>query len=227
MRWFVIIGCLLSLNGFGQLKDYTIGPKGDTLNGVDQQGKKQGKWILRYDQLRGEPGYEEEGEFKNDRKEGTWRKYTLMGDVFGIENYRWGFKDGLSQYFNLNGDLAKEESWRAFNPDKLYDTVDIEDPAHPDQFTKVIVKNEGSSLKNGPFKYYNPGTGAVIKTEFWRLGQLQDGSNPANPAGGATAKRVADSTAAAAKGKPREVLDFEKKNAGKKKIKVRDGSTGN
>jgi len=224
MRWIFIIGCLLSLSGYSQLKDYTIGPKGDTLNGADQQGKKQGKWVIRYDQVRGEPGFEEEGEYKNDRKEGTWRKYTLMGDLFGIENYRWGFKDGPSQYFNLNGELVKEESWRAFNPDKLYDTVDVEDPEHPDQFNKVIIKNEGSSLKNGTFKYYNAATGSVVKTEFWRLGQLQDGSNPA---GGAAAKKASDSTATQTKAKPREVLDFEKKNAGRKKVKVRDGSTGN
>ncbi|MBS1565486.1 MAG: hypothetical protein JST39_13935 [Bacteroidetes bacterium] len=225
MRWFVILACLFSLRGYSQLKDYTIGPKGDTLNGVDKSGKKQGKWIIRYEQLRGEPGYEEEGEFRNDKKEGIWRKYTLMGDVFGIENYRWGFKDGQSQYFNLNGELVKEESWRAFNPDKVYDTVDVEDPDHPDQYQKVIIKNEGSSLKNGTFKYYNPSTGAVIKTEFWRLGQLQDGNKPA--AGAVAGKPASDSAEAAKPKKPKEVMDFEKKNAGKKKVKYRDGSVGN
>ena len=225
MRWIFIIGCLLSLSGYSQLKDYTISPKGDTLNGVDQQGKKQGKWVNRYEQLRGEPGFEEEGVYKNDRKEGTWRKYSLQGDLFGLENYRWGFKDGISQYFNLNGELVKEESWRAFDPEKKYDTIDVEDPNHPDQFNKVIIKNEGSSLKNGTFRYYDPGSGTVVKTEFWRLGQLQDGNNPAAGAA-ATARKGSDSTAAAPT-KPKEVLDFEKKNAGKKKIKVRDGSTGN
>jgi antitoxin component YwqK of YwqJK toxin-antitoxin module len=226
MRLIFIIGCLFCLNSYGQLKDYTIGPKGDTLNGVDQQGKIQGKWVIRYDKVRGEAGYEEEGEYKNDRKEGVWRKYSLMGDLFGIETYRWGFKDGPSQYFNLNGELVKEENWRAFNPDKQYDTVQVEDPNNPDHFNTVIIKNDGSSLKNGPFKYYNPSTGVVIKTEFWRLGQLQDGDKPA---GDATAvKKGSDSTAAApGKGKPKEVVDFEKKNAGRKKVKVRDGSTGN
>jgi len=226
MRLIFILGCLLSLSGYSQLKDYTIGPKGDTLNAVDMQGKKQGKWVIRYDQVRGEPGFEEEGEYKNDRKEGVWRKYSLMGDLFGVETYRWGYKDGPSQYFNLNGELIKEEHWRAFDPNKQYDTVQVEDPNNPDHFNTVIVKNEGSSLKNGPFKYYDPSTGMVIKTEFWRLGQLQDGSDPK---GGPTAKKASDSTATAspAKGKPREVLDFEKKNAGRKKVRVRDGSTGN
>ena len=226
MRLIFVLGCLVCLHGYGQLKDYTIGPKGDTLNGVDKQGKKQGKWVQRFEQVRGEPGFEEEGEYRNDRKEGTWRKYSLQGDLFGLENYRWGFKDGVSQYFNLNGELVKEESWRAFNPDKLYDTVDVEDPAHPDQFNKVIVKNEGSSLKNGVWRFFDATSGSVLKTEFWRLGQLQDGSSAATP--GKMTKKQTDSTAAAAaNGKPKEVQDFEKKNTGRKKVKVRDGNTSN
>lgn len=220
MRWIVLLGCLVCLQGYGQLKDYTIGPKGDTLNGVDQQGKKQGKWVLRYDEIRGEPGYEEEGEFKNDRREGPWRKYTLQSDLFGIENYHWGLKDGICQYYNMNGDLVKEESWRALNPDKPYDTLDVEDPNLPGTFKKVIVKNEGSSLRDGYWKLYDAG-GSVIKTEFWQLGKLEDSNSAA-----AVKKPGADSLSAA-RTKPKEVEDFEKKNAGRKKVKVRDGSTGN
>jgi hypothetical protein len=126
-------------------------------------------------------------------------------------------------YFNLNGELLKEESWRAFNPDKLYDTIDVEDVTRPDHYSKVIIKNEGSSIKNGAWKYYDPSAGFITKTEFWVLGKLQESDKPA---GGNAKKPVADSSAAVkAKAKPKEVLDFEKKNAGKKKIKIRDGST--
>jgi len=204
-----------------QLKDYTIGVKGDTLNGVDKNGKKQGKWLVRHDEVRGEPGFEEEGVYYDDRKEGVWRKFTLMGDLFATENYRWGFKDGASQYFNINGDVLREESWRAFNPDKVYDTIDVEDVMKADHYTKVIIKNEGSSLKHGTWKYYDHETGFITKTEFWRLGKLEDSDNKA----GSIAKKPASDSSAAVKAKPKEVLDFEKKNAGKKKIKVRDGST--
>ncbi len=219
MRWIVLLACLVCLNSYGQLKDYTIGPKGDTLNGVDKQGKKQGKWVIRYDEIRGEPGFEEEGEYKNDRKEGTWRKYTLMSDLFGIENYHWGLKDGVCQYFNLNGELVKEESWRAINPDKQYDTIDVEDPTNPDHFNKIVVKNDGSSLRNGTWKFYDPAAGTVLKTEFWRLGKLEDSGDPL------AAKKGTDSLSSTkAKAKPKEVQDFEKKNSGRKKVKVRDGT---
>jgi hypothetical protein len=64
---------LFSFSGYSQLKDYTMGPKGDTLNGIDKQDRKQGKWANHIDELRGEPGYEEEGIYKDNRKEGAWR----------------------------------------------------------------------------------------------------------------------------------------------------------
>jgi len=223
MRWILLVCCLFSISAQGQLKDYIIGVRGDTLNGIDKAGKKQGKWVVRHDEVRGEPGFEEEGTYIDDRKEGTWRKFTLQGDQFAVENYHWGFKDGPSLYFNMNGELIKEESWRAFNPDKLYDTIDVEDVTRPDHYTKVIIKNEGSSIKNGTWKYYDPAAGFITKTEIWVLGKLE---NADNAVGGAAKKPAADSSVAAkAKAKPKEVLEFEKKNAGKKKVRVRDGST--
>jgi len=223
MRWLIIIGCLFSISSFGQLKEYTIGVRGDTLNGIDKNGKKQGKWVVRHDELRGEPGFEEEGTYYDDRKEGVWRKFTLQGDQFAVENYHWGFKDGPSMYFNMNGELVKEESWRAFNPDKVYDTIDVEDVTRPDHYTRVIVKNEGSSLKNGTWKYYDPSAGFITKTEIWVLGKLQ---NADDASADKNKKPGGDSAVAVkAKPKPKEVLEFEKKNSGKKKVRVRDGST--
>jgi hypothetical protein len=220
MRLILFICLFFSLAAHAQLKEYIIGVKGDTLNGIDKKGKKQGKWIIHHEEVRGEPGYEEEGVYVDDRKESLWKKFTLQGDQFAVENYHWGFKDGPSQYFNLNGELLKEESWRAFNPDKLYDTVAVEDVTKPDHYNKVIIKNEGSSIKNGTWKYYDTETGFVTKTEFWTLGKLDQSDNKATGA-----KKSAADSSAAVKAKPKEVLDFEKKNAGKKKIKVRDGST--
>ena len=41
-------------------KSYIIRVKGDTLNCVDQKNRKQGRWVVHVDDLRGERGYEEE-----------------------------------------------------------------------------------------------------------------------------------------------------------------------
>ncbi len=218
MRYLFILLLFVSAGSYGQQQSYIIGVKGDTLNRVDKAGKKQGPWVIKVDPLRGEAGYEEEGEFKDDRKEGTWRKFTQMGDLFAIENYRWGFQDGASQYFNIAGNLVREESWRAFNPDKQYDTLDVEDVDHPGNYKEVVVKNEGSSIKHGTWKFYDS-DGFVAKTEFWLLGKEDKSLTPAT-----LGKDTMTVSTAGKKEKPKEVLEYEKKNAGKKRIKVRDGT---
>src|SRR5665647_928978 len=72
------------LKADAQYKTYKLSIKGDTLNAIDSKGLKQGKWVIHVDPLRGEPGYEAEGIFINDKKEGPWRKYTLGGDIIAI-----------------------------------------------------------------------------------------------------------------------------------------------
>src|SRR5215469_4059617 len=90
---------LISTQAWSQWKTFIISPKGDTLNCVDDNDKRQGRWVIHVDELRGEPGYEEEGIYKNGRKEGLWRVYALTGDIKGVEFYKWGLKDGICQYF--------------------------------------------------------------------------------------------------------------------------------
>lgn len=205
----------MSLSSFAQWKDYRLINDGkDTINRIDQEGKKQREWLVRVESLRGEPGFEEEGIFLNDRKEGEWRIFNLMGDLIGIENYRWGFKDGLAQYFTVNGSVRMEQSWKALNPDKLYDTIQVEDLDKLDSYHEVIVKNEGASLKHGEWKIYDPETGALQKSETYVLGKLQN-------SGAATAATSPEPKKAA---KPKEVLEFEKTKK-KKKIRYQDGST--
>jgi antitoxin component YwqK of YwqJK toxin-antitoxin module len=174
---------------------------------------KQGKWLIHHDELRGEPGFEEEGEYKEGRKEGVWRQYSLMGDLVGVEFYKWGNKDGVSKYYAPSGELLREESWIALNPNKPYDTLQIEDVDRLDHYKSVVVKNEGIAIKNGTWKYYDPSTGTVYKTETYTVGKLEIPK--------ATARNSTDT--AKSKIIPKEVLDYQKKNSGKK-IKVRDGS---
>ena len=210
-----LFATLSSVASMAQWKDYRLINDGkDTINRIDMQDRKQGEWVVRVESLRGEPGYEEEGVFVNNRKEGEWRVFNLIGDLIGIEQYRWGLKDGVAQYFNINGQLRLEQSWKALNPDKAYDTIQVEDLDKLNSYREVIVKNEGASLRHGAWKYYDAESGGVIKTEYYELGKLQQdnstaASEPAEP------KKVA---------KPKEVLEFEKAK-GRKKIRYQDGST--
>ena len=63
----IIAALLLSLNAAAQHKSYLLSAKGDTIKVVDMKNLKQGKWVISVAELRGEPGYEEEGYFKNFR----------------------------------------------------------------------------------------------------------------------------------------------------------------
>jgi hypothetical protein len=205
---------LVGLRGYSQWKSYIISPKGDTLNGIDKQDRRQGRWVNHFDEVRGEPGFEEEGVYKDNRKEGAWRLYDLQGDLTGMEYFKWGMKDGVCQYFGMNGSLLREESWRALNPDKLYDTVQVAEVDKLDSYKTVVVKNEGAAVRDGTWKFYDLSTGMVARTEVYTLGKLEKPG-----ASSTTATAAAPQTAT----KPKEVLDFEKKT-GKKKVKVQDGS---
>src|SRR5215216_4382187 len=108
---------LFMFNASAQYKEYKLSPTGDTLNAIDNKGLKQGKWVITVGELRGEPGYEEEGIYKDDKKTGTWRRYNSTGDILAIETYRFGGKDGVQEYFSFLGELQRQEEWHAYNPD--------------------------------------------------------------------------------------------------------------
>lgn len=212
----VFIAIQFCYSAQAQYKTYTLSVHGDTLNAIDNKGLKQGKWIIHVDPLRGEPGYEEEGIFLNGKREGMWRKYTLQSDLIAVENYRYGGKDGLSQYYTPFGELIREENWRAYNPDSPYDTIAIYGTGSNEIISYKIVKAEQYSVKDGNWTYYNPATGTIIKTEKYDRNRLLSG--PKTDIVTEEPKKVA---------KPAEVLEYEKKNSGKKRVKVRDGQTGN
>jgi len=223
---------LISMKGFSQCRTFIIGVKGDTLNCVDMKGQKQGRWVIEMPPLRGEKGYEEQGVFVNDKKEGQWQQFTLDGDLLSIENYRWGNKNGRQMYYTPFGQPIREESWKAVNPDNPYDTVDIFGLNDP---TKVmrrdVIKLDGHTLRHGTWKFFDPDMGTVVKTEQYKLdklvvaGEVEDELAPIDISTGN--KKSSDSVGKKTVAKPQAVLDYEKKNAGKKKVRTRTGETGN
>ena len=214
---------------FSQCKTYRLSTKGDTINCTDFQDRKQGYWLIDKSKNYGEPGYKEEGHFKDDKKEGEWMRYNLMGDVIADENYKWGNKNGICRYYNLIG-IIREESWKATNPENPYDTVRVYHLDNPDKYDLRIMKVEASTVKHGTWNYYDPERGTITKSEEYVIDQLVTNKKQnigLKDSAGTVQKTSADSlTTTSNKNKPAEVLEYEKKNANKKKIKVRDGATG-
>jgi hypothetical protein len=238
MRFIFLIALFVSLDSFAQWKEFIISVRGDTLNRVDMNGKKQGPWVIHVDELRGEQGYDEQGYFIDDKKDGKWVRFSLMGDKLAEENYRWGSLDGRSRYYTRRGGLMREESWRAIEPGRKFDTVDVVDVNDPNKVVdQVIVKVEGQTMKHGTWTYYDPEWGTILKTEEYWIDKLKtndplpgDSSVAADddlaPIDFTGTKPKADAGDKKTVTKPQAILDYEKKNSRKKKIKVRDGSTG-
>ena len=214
----ILVSLQFYCNGVSaQYKTFVLTAKGDTINAVDKKGLKQGKWIVKFGELRGEPGYEDEGIFKNDKKVGRWRRYNLNSDLLAVENYRFGGKEGQQQYFTMQGELVREESWRAYNPDAPYDTIAIYSNSDNNMISEYkIVKAEPYSVKDGEWKYYDPTSGRLLKSEVYERGTLRKDPVTAMIQDDKPKKKI----------KPKEVMEFEKKNSGKKKVKLREGQTG-
>jgi hypothetical protein len=235
MRYIFFLFLLISINGFAQCKTYKIGVRGDTLNCVDMKGLKQGRWVNEMPPLRGEKGFEEQGVYLDGKKEGKWQQFTLDGDLLAIEQYRWGNKNGRCIYYTRFGQPLREESWKAVNPDNPYDTVDVYDLNDPSKVTdRAVIKLEGTALRHGTWKFFDSDYGTVLKTEQYKLdklvvaGMVEDELAPIDisTSGNAKSKPVTDTAGKKSLAKPKVVQDYEKKNSGKKSIKVRDGRTG-
>jgi hypothetical protein len=175
MRAFLCLLVFTSFSASAQWTNFLLTKRGDTLNRVDLGGKKQGPWVVTVPELRGERGYEEEGYFVNDLKEGIWKKFSPEGVKIAEENYRWGKLHGKQLYYSFNGGLIREESWRAMDPANAYDTVAVYDLKDPDKLVgEVVVKNEGLSMRNGRFVYYDPRNGSILQTEQYVMNKLQE-----------------------------------------------------
>ena len=213
----IIMQFLFLMNGSAQYKSFKLNSDGDTLNAITNEGLKSGKWVMHVDEVRGEPGYEEEGIFQKDKKEGIWRLYNLNGDLIGVESYKYGGKDGIQQYYTYLGDLVREESWRGYNPDAPYDTIPVYGDGNGEVIDQKIVKAVQYSVKHGEWKYFEPGSGRLMKLEKYDRGfPVKDQSAPVVAAVTTDKTKKPDKTA--------EMIEWEKKNKGKKKV-IRDGRT--
>ena len=235
MRWFLGVFLCLFVQANAQWKSFEIGPRGDTLNRLDAKGVRQGPWVISVPDLRGERGYEEQGFFVNGKKEGDWTRFSLEGVKIADEQYRWGMLNGKQKYYTYFGGLSRVENWRAIDPSNAFDTVMVYDLQDPDKVIgQVVVKNEGVAVKHGTWIYYDPQSGKVEEKVEYVMNKIKGEEEvstattlkPIDPRAKPAYTPTIDSVGNKKTSKPAVIQDYEKKNSGKKSIRVRDGSTG-
>lgn len=139
---------------------YEVLDSGDTINRLDAKQRRQGRWLFSYEARYGEAGYHEVGQFQDNIKVGRWQQYSLDGRLLTDEFYKKGNKDGEAKYYE-DGQLYCIGHFLALNSNKVYDTIQVEDPI-TNEFKNVAIKTDAGSVRHGFWTYYEPST-AVIK----------------------------------------------------------------
>jgi len=87
----------------------------DTLNRVDEMGRKQGYWKFVAPESE-KPGYPngalvEEGRYTNSKRIGVWRRYWPNGTVMSEITYQFGRPRGEYKTYYPNGKVEEQGSW--------------------------------------------------------------------------------------------------------------------
>ena len=87
----------------------------DTLNQVDEMGRKQGYWKIIAPKAE-KPGYEdgqliEEGRYTGGKRVGTWKRYWPNGKVMSEVSYRMGVPRGEYKTYYPSGRVEEHGTW--------------------------------------------------------------------------------------------------------------------
>lgn len=90
--------------------------QGDTINRIDENNLKQGFWKI-FGRMKRLPGYEpdqvvEEGNYKNSRKMGLWKRFFPNGKVKDEITYVNSRPSGYYKTYYDNGQVQEEGSWK-------------------------------------------------------------------------------------------------------------------
>lgn len=136
------------------LLSYELTPGGDTINRVDAQNHRQGRWVSYHPERYGDEAFYEIGYFLNNDKIGAWRAFTKDGVLMKEENYKNGRKHGEAKYYE-QGHLICVGNYLALNARYKYDTIMVEDP-DTELWKPVIIESRFGSVKHGFWTFYKP-----------------------------------------------------------------------
>lgn len=139
----------------------------EALNQTDSKGVRQGFWVVRQPARMGEPAYTEFGYFSNGEKTGTWYQFDGNGVPTAIEEYSRDVLNGEVKYFD-QGRLVAVGHYKGLNPDRVMDTIVVENPETGEE-TLVPIASSRGTLRHGLWRLYDPQTGRLRREEFYQL----------------------------------------------------------
>ncbi len=101
---------------FAQTYELDPSNKKDTINKIDVEGKKQGKWIVlgktKTESCYASTAVVEEGFYVENKKIGIWKDYYCNGNLKTKITYVNGRPDGPASKYYENGKLKEEGIWK-------------------------------------------------------------------------------------------------------------------
>ncbi|MFA8435981.1 MAG: toxin-antitoxin system YwqK family antitoxin [Marinifilaceae bacterium] len=80
---------------------------GDTINVVDGNNLKQGRWVELNNAVK-----IQEGNYIDNKKQGIWRKYYLNGNIAHKVTYRDNRPEGAMCFYYESGEILEEGIWK-------------------------------------------------------------------------------------------------------------------
>jgi antitoxin component YwqK of YwqJK toxin-antitoxin module len=147
-----------------QIISFEKGINGDTINAVDNFGKKQGKWIIKGKNKQGTcytaEQKVEEGKYLDNRKIGKWLEYYCNGNLKNQVTFQNGRPEGYVIMYHESGKIMEEGNWkngRWTGSYKLY--YENGQLQHEFNFNT-------SGKREGNIKYYHPNGQIAIEGNF-------------------------------------------------------------
>lgn len=118
MKQFITSVLIFSAGAMGAQSFELLPNSKDTINYIDQVGKKQGKWVLMGKHKPSptncfKPDQKvEEGAYKENRKTGNWTEYYCNGNKKNEIPFQNGRPDGYAIMYYENGNKKEEGNWK-------------------------------------------------------------------------------------------------------------------
>jgi antitoxin component YwqK of YwqJK toxin-antitoxin module len=152
---FKWIFCFFVLSyGYAQPQSFELDPTNgkDSINIIDFQGLKQGRWIT-FGRSKPNTCYQltakvDEGKYTDNKKNGIWKEYFCNGNTKNKITFQNGRPDGYAIMYHENGKISEEGTWKTNkwvgNYKLYYDNGNVQ---------QEFTFNPGGK-REGPQKYY-------------------------------------------------------------------------